>query len=188
MVTEVKTYEGMPIPSSSGWDFLIVMGGPMSVNDPLPFLAAERQLIRAHVDAGKPMLGICLGAQQLAKAFGAKVGPAVKEVGWAPVVELATDKEYQVIHWHGEGFDLPTDAQLLYSSKDWKNQGFSLKNAVGLQFHPEVDNALLAAFVANDGDFIPGNVLGQSEDEIAGKKIPAVNKGRLFDLLDKLVG
>lgn len=185
-VTEIRTYEDMAIPTSSQGQFLIVMGGPMSVNDPLPFLAAERQLIKSHVLAGGAMLGICLGGQQLAHAFGGQVAPAVKEVGWSAVTDLSSGKEHQVLHWHGEGFSLPPAGELLYTSKDWAFQGFRLKNAVGLQFHPEVDASLVAAFVENDQEFIAGSVLAQTPREILATPIPTENTSWLFRLLDEL--
>jgi len=108
-------------------DALILMGGAMSANDALPFITIEIEYIRDAVRRGKPVLGVCLGAQLIAKALGARVyANPVKEIGWAPVTfadaalsdPLFTGlAEAEVIfHWHGETFDLPAGAELLASS------------------------------------------------------------------------
>ena len=110
-------------------DALVIMGGPMSANDPLPGLAAELSLIEQGLKDRIPMLGICLGSQLLAKALGARVYPnAELEIGWEPVHLTdagRADRLFQGIaspttffHWHGETFDLPEGAEwLAYSAK-----------------------------------------------------------------------
>jgi len=148
-VTSTRLFEATNFPSVSDIDLLIIMGGPMSVNDEneLPWLIKEKQFVRAAIDAGKPVLGICLGAQMIANVMGANIYPnAQKEIGWFPVKSVADNHKniFQfpasatVFHWHGETFDLPQNATLLASSQACVNQAFQLgANVIGLQFHLE---------------------------------------------------
>lgn len=131
-------------------DLLIILGGPISVNqsDIFLFLQDEIRLLQQRLALDKPTLGICLGAQLLAKALGAEVYPGpVKEIGWAPIrlspAGLASPLRHlaaplAVLHWHGETFDLPAGSQLLASSEHYVNQAFVYgKHTLGLQFHGE---------------------------------------------------
>ena len=117
-VSHTRFYETTALPDPTSLDLLVVMGGPMSVNDEaeFPWLAAETCFIRTVIDAGKPVLGICLGAQFIAAAMGAAVyrNPA-KEIGWWPVqAETGSGDVFRfpptatVFHWHGETFDVET--------------------------------------------------------------------------------
>lgn len=131
---------------------LVVLGGPISVNDGamFSFLEAEVALLKKRIAADKPTLGICLGAQLIASAMGAKIYPgAEKEIGWYDLkITTAGEKtalrylngeHCSMLHWHGETFDLPENATLLASSEKYVNQAFSVgKNVLALQFHPEV--------------------------------------------------
>ena len=138
------------------------MGGPMSVNDDLPWLGDEMQAIRDTIQRGKPVLGICLGAQLIAKALGARVyRNPVKEIGWAPVYwteQTAADPLFDgfshpetVFHWHGETFDLPYGAERLAYSDACANQAFRIAgNVYALQFHPEVTPAIIEDWCAID--------------------------------------
>ena len=135
--------------SSNDSSLLIVLGGPQSVNDSLTFLRDEEQLIRDFVSKEKPVLGICLGSQLIAKAFGANVHPSEKkEIGFYDdlVINDTNSKlfsgfknPFTVFHWHGDTFELPKNSVRLVHSKNYQNQAFQLQTAVGLQFHLEVD-------------------------------------------------
>jgi GMP synthase (glutamine-hydrolysing) len=137
-------------------DLLVVLGGPIGAyeDDAYPFLADELRLLERRLAAGRPLLGICLGAQLIARALGASVYPgAVKEIGWSPV--RLTDagessclrhlgQGVPVLHWHGDTFDLPAGATRLASNEAYQNQAFACGDAVlALQFHLEVEPARL---------------------------------------------
>ncbi len=140
---------------------LIFLGGPMSVNDEsrYAYLAAEKALIRSALTQHTPILGVCLGAQLLAATAGSHVFPGVRpEIGWAPVsltMEGRPDPLLAplaelgaVFHWHGETFDLPQGAVRLAFSALTMNQAFRLgQTAYGLQFHLEVDAAMIDAWI-----------------------------------------
>jgi GMP synthase-like glutamine amidotransferase len=156
-IHRVEIDEGQPLPDWRGFDAFLAMGGPMSVNDgdTLPWLAAEKRLVREAVLAGKPYWGVCLGAQLLAASLGARVYVGAKpEVGILPVhltAEAQTDavfsglpQDFLTLQWHGETFDLPEGAVLLATSPDYPNQAFRLKKkAYGVQFHMEVTAGLV---------------------------------------------
>ncbi len=130
-------------------DLLVILGGPIGVYEEAdyPWLTPETALIRARLDARKPTLGICLGAQLMAKALGARVYPGrAKEIGWAPLTltedgrrsALAPIDGMPVLHWHGDTFDLPNDAVRLAFTEVTPNQAFAIgDHALGLQFHLE---------------------------------------------------
>jgi len=133
-----------------GADLLVVLGGPIGVYDDAdyPFVAAEIAILKARLAADLPTLGICLGAQLIAAALGARVYPGpMKEIGWSPL-ELASSGDFnplgplrdvQVLHWHGDTFELPAGCSLLASTPLYHHQAFSRgPNVLGLQFHPEV--------------------------------------------------
>ncbi|MCP5419140.1 MAG: gamma-glutamyl-gamma-aminobutyrate hydrolase family protein [Gammaproteobacteria bacterium] len=127
----------------------VVFGGPMSANDDstLPGIRAELEWIPKVVESGKPFLGICLGAQLLARALGARVAPhpaGMAEIGYFPVCPTVDggelfDGPLCVYHWHQEGFEIPSDAVLLAQGERFPNQAFRYGDkAFGIQFHPEV--------------------------------------------------
>jgi GMP synthase (glutamine-hydrolysing) len=135
-------------------DLLVVLGGPIGVGDvaAYPFLADETALIRRTVDAGAPVLGICLGAQLTAAALGAEVTRGEVEIGFGPL-SLAPEGEASplgrvgdapVLHWHGDTFAIPEGAVRLASTAACANQAFAIGDRVlGLQFHLEADPARL---------------------------------------------
>lgn len=167
-------------PEIAGYDALIVMGGPMSVRivpDKGPARAAL-DAIRAFLDAGKPVLGICLGAQILAVAAGGHVvaGPT-PEIGWWPVEVLeaaahsplgSMPNEATVFHWHGDSIVAPPDATILARTEVCPVQAFTVgKQALGLQFHLEVDGAAVTAMTEAFGDELKaGSSFVQTAEEL----------------------
>lgn len=162
-ISTTELFKGDPIPDHSEFDLLVVMGGPMSVNDEkiYPWLQAEKRCIREAIEAGKKVLGVCLGAQLIASAVGAKVYPNdEKEIGWFPVTASGSrenvfqfPRELSVFHWHGDTFDLPREAVLLASSPACKHQAFQIGDGViGLQFHLEVTPDAVGSMISHCGN------------------------------------
>ncbi|MFN3987242.1 MAG: glutamine amidotransferase [Rhodocyclaceae bacterium] len=131
-------------------DLLVVLGGPIGVNDAeaYPVIKHELDLLKVRLGADRPTMGICLGAQLMAAALGAAVYPGPrKEIGWS-VLDLPADPDHNplralegvpVLHWHGDTFDLPDGCERLASTAICRNQAFSRgPNILGLQFHPEL--------------------------------------------------
>lgn len=144
----------LPLANVRDCDLLVVMGGPIGVYETAdyPFLTDEITCISRRLSSGRPMLGICLGAQLMAAALGARVysGWNGKEIGWAPIsgaLDAALPDWFtpllapglHVLHWHGDTFDLPAGAKHLARTERYENQAFTWNgNALALQFHPEV--------------------------------------------------
>ena len=173
-------YRGDAVPEHVGAGELVVaMGGPMGVgevDDPrYPFLAREITLLREAVARDRPVLGICLGAQLLAAAAGARVYPntrraadgaavLAREVGWGPVdfangprePALAGMRAHEIVlHWHGDTFDLPRGAVLLASTRACRNQAFRLGwKHFALQFHCELPAEAIPIWVREDAAFV----------------------------------
>ncbi len=141
-------------PTPFPYSGLCFMGGPMSVNDPLPWIDDACALIRQAVAAGVPVIGHCLGSQLLAKALGGKVGPnPVKEIGWGDIQAIPGDASSRwlgdiaaapVFHWHGETFTLPAGAERLAQSAACANQMFALGPHLGMQCHVEMTPEMIA--------------------------------------------
>jgi GMP synthase (glutamine-hydrolysing) len=158
-VKTVKPLAGQPLPAHDEVAGAVFMGGSMNVDEVerFPALAAEREWLAEAVERRMPVLGICLGAQLLARAFGTEVrageGP---ELGFAPVDVLNSDDPLlgglaprsEVLHWHGDVFDLPDGAEHLASSESTPCQAFRINNAWAVLFHPEADFALVEAWLA----------------------------------------
>jgi len=153
---------GASMPDVSTAAGLIVMGGPMSANDDLPYLRSEIDFLRTATGRAQPVLGICLGAQLLARSLGAKVyRNAVKEIGWFDLHLTEPGRQDRllssmrptetVFHWHGETFDLPPGAVWLAQSEACRNQAFRVgEQCYGLQFHLEVTPAMIADWCEQD--------------------------------------
>ena len=158
-VKTVRPLAGHPLPAHEEVAGAVVMGGPMNVDEVerFPALAAEREWLTETVERGMPVLGICLGAQRLARALGAEVrAGAAPEIGFAPVEVSDPDDPLLgglapragALHWHGDVFDLPEGAAHLASSQRTPCQAFRAGNAWGVLFHPEADLALVEAWLA----------------------------------------
>lgn len=196
-ITNTPFFDSEKLPEIEDIDLLVILGGPMSVNDELehPWIVAEKEFIRRVIEAGKPVLGICLGAQLIASALGGDVFPnPVKEIGWFPVEAVTSErhsvfqfpKEIEAFHWHGETFDLPKGAVAIAKSKGCKNQAFQIgNNVIGLQFHLETTPISAQTIVENcinelvDGEYI------QSESDIlsATQARYSLINSLIFDIL-----
>lgn len=185
-------YQFGNLPTADETDMLIILGGPMSPNDDLTWIKQERVLIQQLLEAHKPIFGACYGAQQIAKTLGYAIKKAPhKEVGWAPVY-LKSDiipnipEKLTALHWHEEMFEVPEQADLLFSSDLVKNQGFVMNgNVIGLQFHfePTADN--VREIAVNDDQYpLDHNDLHQNGKEIIQHGVPAENKRVMYRLLD----
>ena len=179
------------LPTADETDLLIILGGPMSPNDDLPWISQERELIQELLDKDVPMFGACYGAQQIAKTLGYAVSEApAKEVGWAPVylqshVIPDLPAELLALHWHQEMFEVPKEATLLFSSDAVKNQGFVMNHrVVGLQFHFEPQDDNIREMVVNDFPYIEGSILGQTATDILNIPVLTLNKEVMFKILD----
>lgn len=173
-------YRGDAPPGLDSFDWLIVMGGPMNVDEEVdyPWLKAEKALIRAAIDAGKIVLGVCLGAQLIARVTGGKVERnAHKEIGWFPVRRSAEIKDtvlssvlpeqFEAFHWHSDRLELPPGATHLASSEACDNQAFCIGDKVfGFQFHLETTPRLAQALIENAGDDLDGSAYVQNPEQI----------------------
>ncbi len=156
--------EPVVLPEPACLDLLIVLGGPMSVHDTAQYswLLAEKAYIRACLDLGKPVLGICLGAQLIAEQLGAVVQKNTQpEIGWWPIDWTPAARQIwpdavpasTVFHWHGDTFGLPVGAELLAKSAACAHQGFVLgQNVVGLQCHLEMTAATVEDLIEHGSD------------------------------------
>jgi GMP synthase-like glutamine amidotransferase len=148
-----KSDEGEAVPADpTAFSGLCFMGGPMSVNDDLPWIAPTLALIRAAVEENVPVIGHCLGGQLMSKALGGTVGKnAVKEIGWGAVnttdetasAWLGDIESFEAFHWHGETFTIPAGATRILESDFCANQAFVLGPHLGMQCHVEMTEALI---------------------------------------------
>lgn len=156
-VEKVNTHNDIVPTSPLGYDAIVILGGPMSVYDDLPYLQKEQELIRNAMKNDTPVLGICLGSQLIAQAAGGRVYKGKKkEIGWYNVYLTPassndifrgfTDKTIRIFQWHGDTYDLPVNAKILAYS-DLHPQAFRIGSAVGIQFHFEVDEPLIQTWM-----------------------------------------
>jgi GMP synthase-like glutamine amidotransferase len=172
-VIKVDQGELVP-PGPADYSGLVFMGGPMSVNDDLPWIAPALRLIRAAADAGVPVLGHCLGGQLIAKALGGMVTRnPVKEIGWGRVEVLKNDTAakwfgelgaFDSFHWHGETFSVPPGATRILSSPYCENQAFALGPHLGMQCHVEMTPDLIRAWCKD----------WEKEVESLARRVPSV--------------
>ena len=163
VLTATRFYEQSILPRFDEFDFLVVMGGPMSTNEERTYswLAVEKRFIEQAIRQDKTVLGICLGAQLIADALGARVFRSRhKEIGWFPVkftdaahespIFALLPRQLTVFHWHGDTFDLPRGAIRIAESEACLNQAFVYgPRVIGLQFHLELSQAGLKDLIRN---------------------------------------
>jgi GMP synthase-like glutamine amidotransferase len=159
-ISHTRVFDHEPFPAIDDYDWLVIMGGPMSVYEEhlYPWLLEEKKWIAQAIDRKKTVVGICLGAQLIASVLGAQVYPhSSKEIGWHPVSLTPgasaqafgnIQDSFMAFHWHGDTFDIPSGAQHCARSEACSNQAFVYQQrVVGLQFHcestPESIEALL---------------------------------------------
>jgi GMP synthase-like glutamine amidotransferase len=163
VVQKIQAYEGHPLPEPNTCRGIVILGGPMGAyeDSAYPFLAAEKALIRTAVDSGVPVLGVCLGAQLIADAFGGKARPGERgfEAGFVDVHytdagaadPVTGNLSRSVLSWHQDTFDLPAGATLLARSERYL-QAFRLGSALAIQFHPEASTELVDVWAKQDQD------------------------------------
>lgn len=192
-----RWFAGEPAPALDGFDALIIMGGPMNVDefDVHPWLRDERAAVRAAIDAGKPVLGICLGGQLIAASLGAPVTRnAHTEIGWFDVyrpdgatrgslLEGFPDR-FPAFHWHGDTFAIPDGAQLLLSSEGCVHQAYQIGSRVlGLQFHLEVTAANARDMYVGE-TMVPSKYIQDPKKVLAQLDDFAGSNRRMIRLLD----
>ena len=197
-IARTALYADEAPPALEAFDLLVIMGGGMNIyqHRDYPWLVAEKEFLRRAIDAGKPILGICLGAQLLADGLGGKVyqNPE-KEIGWFPVNFLdrtapfaGFPEKMNVMHWHGDTFSLPPGARRVANSTGCPQQAFVWGDrVVGLQFHLEMGAVNVAdlALVAAD-DLTPGRFVQTAEQLLQTPADLPIAHNALYALLDEL--
>ncbi len=198
-----RFYEKESLPEIPEVDLLVVMGGPMNVFDfhIHPWMQEEIAWVKNFMDAGKPVIGICLGAQIIAAALGVDVYPgAHKEIGWHKLQFLPSLGEFRifrnlpetrkVFHWHGDTFPIPSGATRIASSAAFPNQGFIYnKSAIALQFHLEVTPVSVRGMVDNcRNELVPGPYIQKEELILKDTGFYDSNQQLMFQFLDYLSG
>lgn len=196
-----RIFAGDPLPALDDLDFLIVLGGPMSVHDQdrFPWLSAEKRFVRQAAEAGRRVLGICLGAQILAEVLGGTVtGNPRREIGWGQVRLTSEGRaapcfegfpaEFAAFHWHGETFSIPPGASRLAGSEACANQAFCQgSRLVGLQFHLETTAENMELLIENCADeLVPGPFVQSPEEMRAGLDGMSPLQGLLDTLLNTM--
>ena len=192
-ISDTQLYNNDPLPEPEEFDWLIVMGGPMNIyeEDKFPWLAREKTFIRDAIDAGKIVLGVCLGAQLIASVLSAKIHKnQCPEIGWFDVrltdaasrsgVFSRIPKRFTAFHWHGDTFDLPPGATWIAESDACRNQAFEYGGrgrVIGLQFHLDTTLESIRRLVEYCGDELVPSEYVQSERELLADR-----RERLADL------
>ncbi len=198
-LARTRLWRNDALPTLETLDWLIVMGGPMGVHDEAqhPWLVTEKPFLKHAVAAGKVIVGICLGAQLLADALGARVYTGEhKEIGWFPI-DIAPEADLvaplgsciEAFHWHGDTFDLPLGAELLASSAACANQAFLANGRqLGLQFHLEPTFEGVQGMIEHGSDELVSAPYIQSAEKILDdpQRFEAANR-LMHQLLDRLV-
>jgi len=203
-LTATRLFEGEKLPDVHEVDLLVVMGGPMNIyeEDKYPWLIEEKRFILEVIHAGKPVLGICLGAQLIADLLGAPVFPGdFREIGWFPIfltdearqtdIAAVFSGEFPVFHWHGDTFAIPEGAVHLALSPACKNQAFIYGNRIlALQFHLESTPESIKALVENCGDEIVEGRYVQSAAEMLSPPMGYFRRinHAMYGILDQLLG
>jgi len=192
-ISYLDTAAGGELPRShDSYDLLAILGGPMSVNDPDAWLAAEKRFVREAVERGKTTLGLCLGAQMIAACFGAKVAPGErKEVGFMdievggaaasdPLLKNFARPRQMVYQLHGEGFELPPGAVRLASSALYPNQAYRIgERCWGMQFHVEIDRPMLLEWIREywgDPATLPADSYARAMLTQADERLPQLER------------
>jgi len=191
-VSKTALYNSDPLPYIDNFDWLVIMGGPMSVGDDSKYnwLREEKKFIERAIICNKTVIGICLGAQLIASVLGAKVYKnKMKEIGWFPVKITSSagknrlfegiDNEFVAFHWHGDTFDIPEGAMRIASSEATLNQGFLYKNnVVALQFHLESTPESVAKLIK----YCSGELI---EDKYIQNRDYIMSQNENFQIIDK---
>jgi len=194
-----RFYEDPHPPSPDTYDWLFIMGGPMSLLDDKahPWLASEMGAVEAALGAGKTVIGVCLGAQMIAHVLGARVyDNPVKEIGWFPLtltgaasrhpLTEGVPESFTAFHWHSQTFDLPSGAVHLARSEACAHQMFGHgSNVLGIQFHLEMTPEVIAALADHNSAEIVAAPTVQSRDEILAENTH-LQSG--YDILDSILG
>jgi GMP synthase-like glutamine amidotransferase len=210
-LTKTLLYEeGHTFPDPGDFDLLLIMGGTMSVyqEEEYPWLRPEKDFVRKTIEAGKPILGSCFGAQMLAEVLGGKVSRnRFKEIGWhrvrstvneegnehfteecLPVSELPADMppEFTAFMWHGDTFEIPAGAARLFESEACPNQGFIYNgNVLGLQFHPEADEQWIKNLIEDSGhEIVEGKYIWTEEEMLGQEEFLEGSRALAFAVMD----
>lgn len=204
VLSRTRAFDGEPMPGAGDYDVLFVMGGPMGADDEddHPWLVAEKRAVGAAIEAGRTVVGVCLGAQVIARVLGAAVRrQAHREIGWFPVEltpaaaghPLTRDlpRRFNAFHWHGDSFDIPAGAVHLASSEGCRRQMFAVgERVVGVQFHLEMTAGGIARLARACADELePGRFVqvdAGGEGAVANRRLHDAH-ATLHLLLDRLV-
>jgi len=196
-----RLFEGQSAPQPDEFDLLVLMGGPMSIHDEADhaWLLPEKRLVTRCLETDKYVLGVCLGSQLLANALGSRVYPnRVKEIGWFPIrrrpeipqtsLFAAMPERMNVLHWHGETYDLPAGCIHLADSEGCLVQAFEHPSALGLQFHLEVTPEALQDLIRNCAGEIGSGPYEQAPENLPSdeKLYGAAARSMLFEILDEI--